>query len=46
MIPYSNLSGDSGVVAYSIGDDFIKVFSFATVLKFTSMTRQTRGYHM
>jgi hypothetical protein len=25
MTPYSNLSGDSGVVAYEIGDDFIKV---------------------
>ena len=25
MTPYSNLSGDSGVVAYDIGDDFIKI---------------------
>ena len=25
MTPYGNLSGDSGVAAYEIGDDFIKV---------------------
>lgn len=25
MIPYSNLSGDSAVVAYSTGDDFLRV---------------------
>lgn len=25
MIPYNNLSGDSGVLAYDIGDDFIKI---------------------
>jgi hypothetical protein len=25
MTPYSNLSGDFGVVAYDVGDDFIKV---------------------
>jgi hypothetical protein len=25
MHPYQNLSGDSGVVAYEIGKDFIKV---------------------
>ncbi len=25
MTPYGNLSGDSGVVAYETGDDFIKV---------------------
>ena len=25
MTPYGNLSGDSGVAAYSIGDDFIKL---------------------
>jgi hypothetical protein len=25
MTPYSNLSGDSGVAAYEIGSDFIKV---------------------
>ena len=25
MTPYSNLSGDSGVAAYEIGNDFIKV---------------------
>jgi hypothetical protein len=25
MTPYGNLSGDSGVAAYSIGDDVIKV---------------------
>lgn len=25
MVPYKNLSGDSGVVEYEIGSDFIKV---------------------
>ena len=25
MTPYGNLSGDSGVIAYSIGDGFIKL---------------------
>jgi hypothetical protein len=25
VTPYSKLSGDSGVVAYDIGDDFIKI---------------------
>ncbi len=25
MVPYLNLSGDSGVVAYAIGSDFIRV---------------------
>jgi hypothetical protein len=25
MTPYQNLSGDSGVAAYEVGDDFLKV---------------------
>lgn len=42
MTPYKNLSGDSGVVEYETGDDFIKV-RFKTSNKVYVYTHHSAG---